>query len=103
MLKTTPFAGKMWGMERQLTDKQMHALRFIHDYIKSNGYAPTRKEIGEAFGISTTAADMRIFYILEHGYLKKSETILWGRNIVLTEKGRLACESFNDNRTTPTN
>ena len=90
-------------MERQLTDTQLRTLRFIYDYIKSNGCAPTQKEIGEAFGISTTAADMRIFYILEHGCLKKSATGQWRRNLELTEKGISICESFNDDRPTPTN
>ena len=73
----------------------MQTLRFVHDYIKTNGCAPTRKEIGQALGISSTAADMRIFYILEHDYLRKSETAEYGRNIELTEKGTLACESFS--------
>ncbi len=79
-------------MARQLTDKQMQALRFIYDYIKSNDCAPTQKEIGEALGISSTAAASRIFYILEHDCLRKSETIQWGRNLALTEKGILVCE-----------
>ena len=96
MLQTTPFAGKMWGMERQLTDTQLRTLRFIHDYIKNNGCAPTQKEIGEAFGISTTAAAYRIFYILEHDFLRKTDTEKGkrGRNITLTEKGIRACEGL---------
>jgi len=84
------------AMERQLTDKQMHTLRFIHDYIKSNGCAPTHKEIGEALGISSTAAEARIFYILEHDCLRKTETAERGRNIALTEKGISICESFSE-------
>jgi len=95
LLQTAPFAGKIQAMERQLTDKQMQTLRFIHDYIKSNGCAPTRKEIGEALGISSTAADMRIFYILEHDYLRKPETEKYGRNLELTEKGVSLCESLS--------
>jgi SOS-response transcriptional repressor LexA len=90
-------------MKRQLTDKQVHTLRFIHDYIKNNGCAPTTKEIGEALGFSSSSASSRIFYLLEHDCLRKSETILWGRNIALTEKGVSVCESFNDDRRTPTN
>jgi len=90
-------------MERQLTDKQVHTLRFIHNYIKNNGCAPTLKEIGEALGFSLTAAASRRFYLLGHDCLRKTETAERGRNIALTEKGTLACESFNDNRPTPTN
>ena len=83
-------------MRRQLTDKQMRTLRFIHDYIKSNGCAPTQKEIGEALGISLTAASSRIFYLLEHDCLRKFETKAgeYGRNIALTEKGIRACEGL---------
>ena len=57
-------------MRRKLTEKQVHTLRFIYDYIKSNDCAPTLKEIGEALGISSTAASWRIFYILEHDCLR---------------------------------
>ena len=103
MLPDAPFAGKIQSMERQLTDKQMHTLRFVHDYIKSNGRAPSQREIGEASGISMTAASYRLFYILELGYLWKPRVGKYGRNIALTEKGISVCESFNDNRRTPTN
>jgi DNA-binding MarR family transcriptional regulator len=81
-------------MAGQLTDIQLHTLRFIYDYIKSNDCAPTQKEIGEALGISSTAASARIFYILEHDCLRKTdaEKGKCGRNIALTEKGISACE-----------
>jgi SOS-response transcriptional repressor LexA len=92
LLQDVPFAGKIQGMERQLTDKQMHTLRFVYDYIKSNGCAPTQKEIGEALGISLTAASSRIFHLLEHDCLRKPETWQYGRNIESTEKGIRACE-----------
>ena len=85
----------MQAMERQLTDNQMHTLRFIYDYIKSNGCAPTPKEIGEALDISSTIASTRIFYLLGYDCLRKSETGQWGRNIELTEKGISVCESFS--------
>ncbi len=80
-------------MERQLTDKQIHTLRFIYDYIKSNGCAPTRKEIGEALGFSSATADNRIFHLLGHDCLRKSETGQYGRNIALTEKGISTCDN----------
>jgi len=96
MLQTTPFAGKIQGMERQLTDKQMRTLRFVHDYIKSNGRAPSQREIGEASGISMTAASYRLFYILELGYLWKPRVGKYGRNIALTEKGIRACEGLSE-------
>jgi SOS-response transcriptional repressor LexA len=90
-------------MARQLTDKQMHILRFIYDYIKSNGCAPTQKEIGEALDIPVSAAQGRIQMLFGHGCLRKSEIGQWRRSVALTEKGILSCESFNDNRPAPTN
>jgi SOS-response transcriptional repressor LexA len=79
-------------MERQLTDKQIHTLRFIYDYIKSNGYAPTRKEIKEALSVSTSVACGRVNHLFVYGYLREPETKQRARNIVLTEKGIRACE-----------
>ena len=83
-------------MERQLKDNQMRVLRFIYDYIKSNNYAPTRREIAKALGISMSTAYGRVLHLFGHGYLKESETRQWGRNIALTEKGILACESLSE-------
>jgi SOS-response transcriptional repressor LexA len=82
-------------MKRQLTDKQVRALRFIRDYIKNNGCAPTTKEIGEALGISSSNANGRIFYLLGHDCLRKTETGGRGRKIALTEKGVSLCESLS--------
>ena len=80
-------------MVRRLTDKRIHTLRFIYDYIKNNGCAPTSKEIGEALGISMGVAYDRIQHLFGHGYLREPETWQWGRNIALTEKGISLCES----------
>jgi SOS-response transcriptional repressor LexA len=85
----------IFAMKRQLTDKQIHTLRFIHDYIKNNGCAPTHKEIGEALGISSSIAFSRRIYLLGHDCLRKTETGQYGRNIALTEKGVSVCESFS--------
>ena len=74
----------------------MRVLRFIYDYIKSNNYAPTRREIAKALGISMSTAYGRVLHLFGHGYLKESETRQWGRNIALTEKGILACESLSE-------
>ena len=90
-----PFAGKMQAMKGQLTDKQMHTLRFIYDYIKNNGCAPTRKEIGEALGISTNAAYGRVYHLFDGGYLREPKTWQYARGIALTEKGISTCDSDN--------
>ena len=79
-------------MERQLKDKQLRTLRFIYDYIKSNDFAPKRKEIAEALGISLGAVNYRIYYLLDYGYLRESQPSELGRGIALTEKGIWACK-----------
>lgn len=42
------------GTEK-LTKKQSEILRFIADFIRDNGYAPSYREVGAHFGISSTA------------------------------------------------
>ena len=83
-------------MARKIKDKQMRTLRFIYDYIKSNEFAPKQKEIAKAFGISLGAVSYRIHYLFDYGYLREPEASEWGRNIALTEKGILACESLGE-------
>ena len=82
-------------MARRTKEQQMHTLRFIYDYIKSNDCAPTRKEIGEALDICMSAAYYRVQHLFGYGYLRESETRQYGRNIALTEKGISVCESFS--------
>jgi Mn-dependent DtxR family transcriptional regulator len=79
-------------MARKITDKQMHTLRFIYDYIKSNDCAPTTREIAEALSISIRVAHNRTQHLFGHGCLRQPETRQCRRNIALTEKGILACE-----------
>ena len=70
----------------------MRVLRFIYDYIKSNDYAPTRKEIAKALDIPMSPAAYRTGNLFAYGYLRELDMRQWARNIALTEKGILACE-----------
>ena len=79
-------------MARKTKDQEMRVLRFIYDYIKSNGCAPTRKEIQEALDISIGIANSQVNRLFVDGYLREPEAGQWRRNIALTEKGILACE-----------
>ena len=92
LLQSFPFADKIQAMKRQLTNNQLRTLRFIYDYIKSNDFAPAKKEIAKALGISLSTAYDRIQHLFGHGYLRESETRQYGRNFALTEKGILACK-----------
>lgn len=42
-------------MKKILTEKDNDTYRFIIDYIKENGYAPSYQEIAEAFGFKSTS------------------------------------------------
>ena len=79
-------------MARKITDKQMQALRFIYDYIKSNDCAPTTQEIAEALRVSTSSAYGQVGSLFGYGYLRELKTRQRARNIALTEKGILTCE-----------
>ncbi len=70
----------------------MRTLRFIYDYTKSNGCAPTMKEIAKAFDINLNTAYYRIHPLCGQDYLTRPTTGKYGRYLVLTEKGILACE-----------
>lgn len=45
----------MIGGGEKLTKKQTEILRYITDFIRDNGYAPSYREVGANFGISSTA------------------------------------------------
>ena len=80
-------------MARKLKDTQLRTLRFIYDYIKSKDYAPKRKEIAEALGISLNSVQYQIHLLFDYGYLRESYPSEWGRGIALTAKGISASES----------
>ena len=52
---------------KELTVRQKQILRYITNEIKTNGYAPSVREIGRAVGLSSTAT--------VHAYLKKLEKL----------------------------
>ena len=79
-------------MAQQLKESQMRTLRFIYDYIKSNGHAPAIKEIAKALSISVSVAHDRVHHLSGQGCLTRPAMGQWGRKIALTSKGILACE-----------
>jgi repressor LexA len=57
-----------------LTKRQEEILNYIKEYIVSNGYPPTVREIGEAIGLSSPATIHSHLSNLElKGYIKKDE------------------------------
>lgn len=45
----------MFEIQEKLTKKQAEILKFIAGFIQENGYAPSYREVGANFGISSTA------------------------------------------------
>ncbi len=53
-------------MKKILTEKDNDTYRFIIDYIKENGYAPSYQEIAEAFGFKSTSTAYKRIQELEY-------------------------------------
>ncbi|HEX2961982.1 MAG: transcriptional repressor LexA [Bacteroidota bacterium] len=63
-------------MKNKLTDRQEDILNFIQSYIDQNGYAPTLREIGKHFSISSTFGVKRHLDALsKKGYLNIGSNI----------------------------
>jgi repressor LexA len=60
-------------MGNNLTKRQRQILDFINDFTHKNGYAPTVREIGEEFNLSSPATvQAHLDNLKEKGFLKKS-------------------------------
>ena len=68
-----------------LTKRQKEILDYVNRYVHDNGYAPTLKEIGARFGLSSPAtAYNHIELLVQKGYLRK--TPHQGRGIELVDR-----------------
>ncbi len=68
---------------RPLTERQRQVYEFIADSISCNGFPPTLREIGEAFGFSSTNAVLAVLDSLERkGYIRRHPSM--ARGIELT-------------------
>jgi repressor LexA len=57
-----------------LTKRQDEVLNYIKEYIVSNGYPPTVREIGEALGLSSPATiHSHLQNLEEKGYIRKND------------------------------
>jgi len=69
----------------ELTDRQRQILEFIERLITEKGHAPTIREIGGRFGISSTnGVRTHLSALVRKGYLKKSDYI--SRGLELTRR-----------------
>ena len=70
-------------MKKSLTDKQRRVFEYIRERIVEHGTAPTIREIGEKFRISSTnGVRTHLTALIQKGYLKKSEFISRGLELV---------------------
>lgn len=73
-----------------LTKRQKQILDYIHDYIDKNDYAPTFREIGEHFKLSSVATVAEHIESLKNrGYLQKEPTLARSIQLTATEKDQI--------------
>ena len=78
---------------KEITQRQKEVLDYISEFIKSNGFPPTVREIGENFGISLRAVQDHIAALQKTAYLSQSHTR--ARSISVLIDTTRAGESFS--------
>ena len=58
-------------MSYPLTKRQFETLQFIDSFIKKNGFAPTLKEIGQAFGNNIGTSFKLVEHLVDKRYVKR--------------------------------
>lgn len=58
-------------MSYPLTKRQFETLQFIAEFTKKNGFAPTLKEIGKAFGNNIGTSFKLVEHLIDKGYVKR--------------------------------
>jgi repressor LexA len=59
-------------IDRDLTPRRRRIVQVIEDSVRSNGYAPTMREIGDAVGLtSTSSVSYQLSVLEEQGYLHR--------------------------------
>ena len=70
-------------MSNDLTDRQAEILAFITDFIRSNGYGPTIREIGDEHGIRSPNGVVGTLRALERkGLIRRNERISRGISVI---------------------
>ena len=87
-------------MTEPLTDRQEEILTFIQRYIETQGYPPTIREIGTAFGIrSTNGVNDHLKALERKGYVARGE--LKSRALTVLDGGRSATGGTASQRSVP--
>ena len=80
MLKSFATKGCVHGMtvQKQRGDMQTRILAYIEQEIKTRGYAPSVREIGEAVGLKSTSTVHGHLIRLEKKGLLHRDAVQWG-------------------------
>ncbi len=79
-----------------MTERQKEILKFIYDFINTNGFPPTYREIGNHFNIASTFGVKRHLDALKKkGYIKVDSNS--NRSISLTETAHLNFNTIKEN------
>ena len=66
-----------------LSKRQQSMLRFVHSYMREQGFPPSIREIGEECGIgSTSVVNYNLNKLVEAGYIKRSGKVSRGLRII---------------------
>lgn len=70
----------------ELTERQLHVLCTISDYIAEHGQSPSVAEIGRDERVSDNAAHEHVSALIKKGYITKRDGV--SRGIFLTDTGK---------------
>jgi repressor LexA len=85
-------ARSTWAINK----KQIELLLAISEYIDSNGFSPSIRDLQELVRYSSTSTIHRYLYMLEDAeYIQRKE--LTSRAIMITDKGKLTIKSIRSN------
>ena len=66
-------AGEDGPDDRRLTSRQLKIIKVIEDSVRTRGYPPSFREIGEAVGLaSASSVSFQISTLTEMGYLSRN-------------------------------
>lgn len=95
-LLCTIFIVYKFSLEVELTERQNNILNFIKEFVDTNGFPPSYREIGNHFNISSTFGVKRhLDALVKKGYLNVFSNS--NRSITLTEKSEILFNEKKEN------
>jgi len=69
-------------MKHDITEKQQEILDYIIDYVKKNGYPPTKPDIAKHLGKNATLIVLQLNALEKKGYIKLSPNVARGIQVI---------------------